>query len=61
MLIMRLVEDTVSMVRPQKCIKPATLTKVKRTQATTCKQPNQLESSIKVVMEMQMRAKPKFR
>ena len=34
-LMMMLVQDTVSMVRPQKCMNPPTLTRVRTTQPST--------------------------
>ena len=41
-------------------MKPATLTKVRRTQNTTKRHPSQLDSKINVVTLIQARASPKF-
>jgi hypothetical protein len=60
-LMMRFVEETVSIVRPQKCLNPATLTRVSTTQATTCRHPSQLDNKINVVKLIQIIARIKFR
>ena len=46
---------------PQKCMNPATLTRVSKTQATTCRHPSQLDNKINVVKLIQIIARIKFR
>ena len=46
---------------PQKCMNPATLTRVSTTQATTCRHPSQLDNKINVVKLIQIIARIKFR
>ena len=61
MQMMRLVQDTVSMVRPQKCMNPATLIMVRTTLRRTSMQAMKSESNIKVVTKMQQNARAMLR
>ena len=53
MEMMMLVQDTVSMVRPQKWMKPPTLTRVSTTQPSTSREAVRLNSSNQVVANTQ--------
>ena len=59
--MMRLTLDTVSMVRPQKCIKPPTSTSESKTMKRTSIDEIRFPMKIVVVTNMQIIAKPRFK
>lgn len=61
MEMMMLVQETVSMVRPQKWMKPPTLTRVRTTQPSTSTEAVRLNSSSQVVANTQTVARKMFR
>ena len=61
MQMMMLVQEMVSMVKPQKCMNPVTLIMDKITQSNTSMQAMKFDNSRRVVPKMQTKAKATLR